>query len=68
MSVNISSLFSADVQVVVNRESFQDLYLVLKDRHRHLDSRVKKPSKLEDVKRHVWKVRFDLTVLPECSQ
>ena len=43
---------------MVNRETFQDLYLVLKDRHRHLDSRVVNPrgSKIEDVKRHVWKV------------
>ena len=44
--------------VVVARDSFQDLYLVLKERHRHLDSRASKPgsNKLEDVKRHVWKV------------
>ncbi|KAK8849703.1 hypothetical protein IAR55_005038 [Kwoniella newhampshirensis] len=43
--------------VVVPRDSFQDLYLVLKDRHRHLDSRAPRPTstKLEDVKRHVWK-------------
>lgn len=49
---------AADVKVVVPRESFQDLYLVLKDRHRHLDSRAPKPgsTKVEDVKRHVFKV------------
>ncbi|WVR08045.1 hypothetical protein IAU60_005090 [Kwoniella sp. DSM 27419] len=45
--------------VIVARENFQDLYLELKDRHRHLDSRAPKPgvlsTKLEDVKRHVWK-------------
>ncbi|EIW71493.1 hypothetical protein TREMEDRAFT_42864 [Tremella mesenterica DSM 1558] len=43
--------------VVVQRESFQDLYLELKEKHRHLDSRAPKPgsSKVEDVKRHVWK-------------
>jgi len=45
-------------QVIVSRDSFQDLYLILKDRHRHLDSRAPKPgsSKIEDVKRHVFKV------------
>ncbi|WWD20333.1 hypothetical protein CI109_104809 [Kwoniella shandongensis] len=45
--------------VIVPRDNFQDLYLVLKDRHRHLDSRAPRPNatsvKLEDVKRHVWK-------------
>ncbi|WWC65874.1 uncharacterized protein I303_108496 [Kwoniella dejecticola CBS 10117] len=44
--------------VIVPRDNFQDLYLVLKDRHRQLDSRAPKQgglSKLEDVKRHVWK-------------
>ncbi|WRT69740.1 uncharacterized protein IL334_006731 [Kwoniella shivajii] len=45
--------------VIVPRDNFQDLYLTLKDRHRHLDSRAPKQggliSKLEDVKRHVWK-------------
>ncbi|KAL7425199.1 tRNA(Ser) Um(44) 2'-O-methyltransferase [Cryptotrichosporon argae] len=44
--------------IVVAREPFQDLYLVLKDRHRHLESRAQRPGstpKLEDVKRHVWK-------------
>jgi hypothetical protein len=47
-------------QVVIPRDSFQDLYLILKDRHRHLDSRASKPgsAKIEDVKRHVFKVRF----------
>jgi tRNASer (uridine44-2'-O)-methyltransferase len=45
-------------QVVVERTSFQDLYLVLKERHKHLDSQVQKKgsNKLLDVKRHVWKV------------
>ncbi|WVQ95775.1 hypothetical protein IAU59_002874 [Kwoniella sp. CBS 9459] len=45
--------------VIVPRDNFQDLYLVLKERHKHLDSRTSKPgminTKLEDVKRHVWK-------------
>ncbi|WWC73653.1 uncharacterized protein I206_107625 [Kwoniella pini CBS 10737] len=44
--------------VIVPRDNFQDLYLILKDRHRQLDSRAPKQgglSKLEDVKRHVWK-------------
>lgn len=33
----------------------------MKERHKHLDSRVKKVRSniLEDVKRHVWKVRFE---------
>jgi tRNASer (uridine44-2'-O)-methyltransferase len=46
------------LQTVVEREPFQDLYLILKDRHRHLDSRAPKAgsTKIEDVKRHVWKV------------
>lgn len=48
-------------QVLVAREPFQDLYMILKDRHRHLDSRAPKPgstsTKIEDVKRHVFKVR-----------
>lgn len=51
-----------DLQVLVKKESFQDLYLELKERHRHLDSRASKPgrNKIEDVKRHVWKVsRFE---------
>ena len=45
-------------QVVIQREKFQDLYLELKERHRHLDSRAPKPgsTKVEDVKRHVFKV------------
>ncbi|WVQ78960.1 hypothetical protein IAT38_001052 [Cryptococcus sp. DSM 104549] len=45
--------------VIVPRDNFQDLYLALKERHRHLDSRAPNPlsnnSKVEDVKRHVWK-------------
>ncbi|WVF68075.1 hypothetical protein IAT40_002838 [Kwoniella sp. CBS 6097] len=45
--------------VIVARDDFQDLYLVLKERHKHLDSRAGRPgiisNKLEDVKRHVWK-------------
>ena len=48
-------------QVVVPRDAFQDLYLKLKDRHRHLESRKPNPkarvAKEEDVKRHVYKVR-----------
>jgi hypothetical protein len=47
-------------QVVVPRDAFQDLYLKLKDRHRHLESRKPNPksrvAKDEDVKRHVYKV------------
>ncbi|KLT40961.1 DUF1613-domain-containing protein [Cutaneotrichosporon oleaginosum] len=44
--------------VVVSREPFQDLYQALKERHKQLDSRVPQPwsTKVEDVKRHVWKV------------
>lgn len=44
--------------VVVSREPFQDLYQALKERHQQLDSRVPQPwsTKVEDVKRHVWKV------------
>lgn len=36
--------------------------MILKDRHRHLDSRAQKPgsTKVEDVKRHVWKVSVHL--------
>ncbi|OCF42582.1 hypothetical protein I317_03567 [Kwoniella heveanensis CBS 569] len=38
--------------VIVARDNFQDLYLVLKDRHKHLDSRASRPgmmsTKLED--------------------
>jgi len=51
-------------QTVVQREPFQDLYLILKDRHRHLDSRAPKAgsTKIEDVKRHVYKVS-DITSL-----
>ncbi|KAJ9094412.1 hypothetical protein QFC21_005951 [Naganishia friedmannii] len=43
--------------VIVEKTSFQDLYLILKERHKHLDSRVKKVRSniLEDLKRHVWK-------------
>ncbi|BEI80956.1 hypothetical protein CcaverHIS002_0201160 [Cutaneotrichosporon cavernicola] len=43
--------------VVVSREPFQDLYQALKERHKQLDSRVPQPwsTKVEDVKRHVWK-------------
>ncbi|WVW86884.1 hypothetical protein I302_108939 [Kwoniella bestiolae CBS 10118] len=45
--------------VIVPRDNFQDLYLTLKDRHRTLDSRAPRGAglitKLEDVKRHVWK-------------
>ncbi|ORX37646.1 hypothetical protein BD324DRAFT_389608 [Kockovaella imperatae] len=43
--------------VLVQKESFQDLYLELKDRHRHLDSRAPRAGSttVEDVKRHVWK-------------
>jgi hypothetical protein len=46
------------LQVLVVRENFQDLYLVLKERHKHLDSRKQKVgyNRVEDVKRHVWKV------------
>lgn len=45
-------------QVVVPREPFQDLYQTLKERHKKLDSRVPLAwsTKVEDVKRHVWKV------------
>lgn len=47
-------------QVVVPRDAFQDLYLKLKERHRHLESRKPNPkarvAKDEDVKRHVYKV------------
>jgi tRNASer (uridine44-2'-O)-methyltransferase len=44
--------------VVVEKTSFQDLYLTLKERHKHLDSQKPKitSNKLLDVKRHVWKV------------
>jgi tRNASer (uridine44-2'-O)-methyltransferase len=44
--------------IVVSREPFQDLYQALKERHKQLDSRVPQPwsTKVEDVKRHVWKV------------
>ncbi|KAK4686049.1 tRNASer (uridine44-2'-O)-methyltransferase, partial [Tremellales sp. Uapishka_1] len=44
--------------VIVPRDNYQDLYLTLKERHRHLDSRAAKPgsSKVEDVKRHVYKI------------
>ncbi|WWD04198.1 hypothetical protein V865_002265 [Kwoniella europaea PYCC6329] len=45
--------------IIVPRDNFQDLYLTLKDRHRSLDSRAPRSdglvTKLEDVKRHVWK-------------
>ncbi|KAG7558211.1 hypothetical protein FFLO_02864 [Filobasidium floriforme] len=43
--------------VLVVRENFQDLYLVLKERHKHLDSRKNKEgfNKIMDTKRHVWK-------------
>jgi hypothetical protein len=46
----------------VERANFQDLYLVMKGRHKHLDSRKSKPgfNKLEDTKRHVWKVSRDM--------
>lgn len=42
----------------MSREPFQDLYQALKERHKHLDSRVPLAwsNKVEDVKRHVWKV------------
>jgi hypothetical protein len=45
-------------KVLVVRENFQDLYLVLKERHKHLDSRKNKEgfNKVMDTKRHVWKV------------
>jgi hypothetical protein len=50
----------------VPKESFQDLYLILKDRHRHLDSRAPKPgsTKIEDVKRHVFKVSLEADLAP----
>lgn len=44
--------------VMIDRASFQDLYLIMKERHKHLDSRKDKPGfnkLLEDKKRHVWK-------------
>lgn len=43
----------------MSREPFQDLYQALKERHKHLESRKQQPwsTKVEDVKRHVWKVR-----------
>jgi hypothetical protein len=43
---------------VVKKEPYQDLYLILKERHRHLDSRAPKAgsTRIEDVKRHVYKV------------
>ncbi len=49
-------------QIIVPREAFQDLYLALKDRHRHLDSRAPKAgsTKIEDLKRHVFKVSAPL--------
>ncbi|CED85515.1 Uncharacterized conserved protein [Phaffia rhodozyma] len=42
---------------VVERNSYQDLYLELKEKYAHLESRVISESKAgkEDVKRHVWK-------------
>lgn len=45
------------------RENFQDLYLVLKERHKHLDSRKNKEgfNKVMDTKRHVWKVRLSFS-------
>lgn len=54
----MASLCAAHTQVVVSREPFQDLYQALKERHKQLDSRVPQPwsTKVEDVKRHVWKV------------
>lgn len=57
-----------DLQVLVKKESFQDLYLELKERHRHLDSRASKPgrNKIEDVKRHVWKVSQHPTRNSQC--
>ena len=49
------------------RDAFQDLYLKLKDRHRHLESRKPNPkariAKEEDVKRHVYKVSHHCTTL-----
>ena len=54
----VRHVIDARWQIIVPRDSFQDLYLALKDRHCHLDSRVPKAgsSKIEDVKRHVFKV------------
>lgn len=51
-------------QVIVEKTSFQDLYLILKERHKHLDSRVKKVRSniLEDLKRHVWKVSLSTCI------
>jgi hypothetical protein len=48
----------ANIQTIIRREPFQDLYQTLKERHKHLNSRVAQPwsTKVEDVKRHVWKV------------
>ncbi|TXT12970.1 hypothetical protein VHUM_01371 [Vanrija humicola] len=44
--------------VVVSKAPFQDLYQALKERHHTLESRKAKAwsTKVEDVKRHVWKV------------
>jgi hypothetical protein len=49
---------------MVKKEPFQDLYLILKDRHRHLDSRAPKAgsTKIEDVKRHVYKVSHNTSL------
>lgn len=46
---------------MVEKTNFQDLYLQLKERHKHLDSRKQKEgfNKLMDTKRHVWKVSHD---------
>ncbi|KAL1412527.1 tRNA(Ser) Um(44) 2'-O-methyltransferase [Vanrija albida] len=43
--------------VVVSKAPFQDLYQALKERHHTLESRKAKAwsTKVEDVKRHVWK-------------
>ena len=46
-----------DTQVLVDKSNFQDLYLLLKERHKHLDSQVPGQSKILDLKRHVFKVR-----------
>lgn len=45
-------------QIIVPKESFQDLYLELKEKYQDLESRVLSEAKegKEDVKRHVWKV------------
>lgn len=56
-------------QVIIEKTSFQDLYLIMKERHKHLDSRVKKirSNILEDLKRHVWKVcRFYAYCFSDC--